>query len=117
MSPNIYKKILKIKNKIKSGKLSIGSWLQLGDANVAEIMSQSNFDWLVIDLEHGNFCKKNLVEVFRSISSGNSVPLARIKSKSFSEIQDALDMGSAGIIFPNINNSIELKELILQSSF
>jgi 2-dehydro-3-deoxyglucarate aldolase len=117
MNPNFYKKILKIKNKIKSGNLSIGSWLQLGDANVAEIMSQSNFDWLVADLEHGNFCKKNLVEVFRSISSGNSVPLARIKNKSFSEIQDALDMGSGGIIFPNINNSIELKELILQSSW
>ena len=117
MNPNIYKKILKIKNKIKSRKLSIGSWLQLGDPNIAEIMTQSTFDWLVADLEHGNFCKKNLIEVFRSISSGNSVPLARVKNKNFSEIQDALDMGSAGIIFPNIINSIELKELIIQSSW
>jgi 2-dehydro-3-deoxyglucarate aldolase len=117
MNPNIYKKILKIKNKINSGELTIGSWLQLGDANVAEIMAQSSFDWLVVDLEHGNFSKNILIEVFRSIFFGGSIPLVRIKNKSFDEIQDALDMGSAGIIFPNINDSNELKKLILQSSW
>ena len=33
--------------KIKSGKQSIGSWMQIPNSSVAEIMGCSGYDWVV----------------------------------------------------------------------
>ena len=37
---------------MKKSKTRIGSWITLNDPSIAEIMADSNFDWLCIDLEH-----------------------------------------------------------------
>ena len=88
-----YIETLKLKRKLKknSQKISVGSWLQIPDPNISEIMSRSNFEWLVVDLEHGSFSKNDMTNVFRAISLGNSLPFARIKNDSKVEIQEALD--------------------------
>ena len=33
-------------------KASIGSWITLNHPSIAEVMGDSGFDWLFIDLEH-----------------------------------------------------------------
>ena len=33
-------------------KISIGSWITLSHPSIAEIMADSGFDWLCIDMEH-----------------------------------------------------------------
>jgi len=109
-----YIETLKLKRKLKknSQKISVGSWLQIPDPNISEIMSRSNFEWLVVDLEHGSFSKNDMINVFRAISLGNSLPFARIKNDSKVEIQEALDSGACGIIIPNIKNEIQLQKAI-----
>ena len=39
-----------LKNKLKNGKISLGSWITLGHPAVAEIMAKSGFDWLTVDI-------------------------------------------------------------------
>lgn len=41
-----------IKRRIKEGERVFGSWLQLPDADIAEIYEQIGFDFLSIDMEH-----------------------------------------------------------------
>ena len=41
-----------LKKKLKSNKVSIGSWITLGNTSIAEIMAKTGFDWLAIDMEH-----------------------------------------------------------------
>ena len=47
------------KKKIIS-KLSIGGWMQTSSLDNAEILSKSNFDWICVDLEHGNISNEKL---------------------------------------------------------
>ena len=42
-----------LKQMLKEGRKTAGAWLQIASPITAEIMSQSGFDWLVIDMEHG----------------------------------------------------------------
>ena len=51
----LYEKIIAIKNSLQNGEATIGSWMQLANASVAEIMGQCGYDWVAIDLEHGAF--------------------------------------------------------------
>ena len=52
---NRYLAIRSIRAKLKSKELSLGSWMQLPNGSVAEIMGQSGYDWVALDLEHGSF--------------------------------------------------------------
>ena len=92
----IEKKIKQLNNfrkKINSKKLSIGSWLHLDCTNSAEIMSQnSNFDWLVVDKEHGQFNNSSLADLCRAIEVNNTLPFVRISSNRRDEIQRDIKM-------------------------
>ena len=50
---NRYDAIKKIRSKLATGGLSIGSWMQISHSSVAEIMGDSGYDWVAVDLEHG----------------------------------------------------------------
>ena len=112
-----YSRTIKFKKKLRknNSSVSIGSWLQLPDPNISEIMSNSNFEWLVIDLEHGSFSKNDMINCFRAISLGNSLPFARVRNDNKTEIQEALDSGACGIIVPNIKNNNQLQKVISHS--
>lgn len=112
MSLKLYSKVERLKKKIKNSKFSLGGWIQSGSPFVSEVMSNTGYEWLVADLEHGNFSKDNLAECIRGILLGDSVPFVRLKNNSKSEIQDSLDSGAMGLILPNIQNENELKTSI-----
>ena len=46
--------IKKIRNLLATNNFSIGSWLQIPHSSVAEILGNSGYDWVAVDLEHGS---------------------------------------------------------------
>ena len=43
-----------VAKKINSGKLSIGTWLTFPSTDVAEVLSEAGYEWIVVDLEHSH---------------------------------------------------------------
>ena len=70
----------KLKKKIKNNKLSIGTWMQIPSADIAEILSGDYFEWLVLDLEHGSYSLNELPDIFRAIELNEKVPFVRMKN-------------------------------------
>ena len=60
-------KIQAIRQKLKHGEPSVGSWLQIPHSSVAEILGQSGYDWIVVDMEHGSISTHQLPDLFRSL--------------------------------------------------
>ena len=118
MLENKIKRIDFFRNKINSNSLSIGSWLHINNTDVAEIMSSnSKFEWLVVDREHGQFDISSLKDLCRAIEINDTLPFIRISSNQKNEIQTVLEAGFCGIIFPNITSVKEVKELIRHSKW
>ena len=114
---NINKNIIsRIRKKISKGGFSVGSWLQINSSRTAELMSQSGYDWLVIDTEHGHFSNSSLPNLCSLIESSNVAPFVRVSSKSEIIIRHALDAGAYGIIVPNVSTLDDL-QIIKNSSF
>jgi len=67
-----------IKKKLKRGRPTIGSWMRIPDASVAEFMGSAGYDWVAVDLEHGHFSNQILPDIFRALEIVNTVPLARV---------------------------------------
>ncbi len=109
----------KFKKRVFGNKknLSIGTWLQIPSYEVAGILSNSGYDWIAVDLEHGSFSLSTLPTLFKVISSGGSIPFSRLKSSNRYHIQESLDAGALGIILPNIESSIQLEEAIKNATY
>lgn len=103
---------MEIRQKLKAGDVSIGSWMQIPSADVAEVMGKAGYDWVAVDLEHGAFSQDNLPDVFRALELGGTVPFARVAQASKKDIKCALDAGAKGIILPMIEMAEQLENAL-----
>ncbi len=101
-----------LKEKIESKNASIGSWLQIPNPDVAEIMGQAGYDWIAVDLEHGLFSRQILGDIFRAIELGGTLPMARLADHGLASVKTALDAGARGLIFPMVETRSQLDRLI-----
>ena len=110
-------KIQAIRQKLKLGVPSIGSWLQIPHSSVAEILGQSGYDWIVVDMEHGSISTHQLPDLFRSLELGNTLPLVRLAQGQPKDCKQALDAGAGGIIIPMVENADQLQKVIQASQW
>ena len=101
-----------IRTKLQEGKTTIGSWMQIPNSSMAEIMGQAGYDWVAVDLEHAAFSRHFLGDVFRALELGGTAPFARVARAHHVDIKQALDSGAQGIIFPMIETGEQLVEAI-----
>lgn len=100
--------IAEIRNKLKNNIPSIGSWMQIPNASVAEIMGHAQYDWVAVDLEHGAIAVHQLPDLFRALALGGTLPLARIAQGHPKDCKQALDAGAGGVIIPMVDNAAML---------
>jgi len=110
-------KIQLIRSKLKSGIPSIGSWMQLPCSSVAEIMGQSGYDWVAVDMEHGSISTNQLPDLFRALELGDTLPLVRLIQGDQKECKSALDAGAGGVIVPMVESAFELRSIQMACSW
>lgn len=106
------KKINSIRKKIKSNIPSFGTWQQIQSIEISKILSNGDYDWITLDLEHGAFDNSFLSYAFDKIIANGCLPLARISKPDRYLARSVLDYGAGGIIIPMIENKEQLQEII-----
>jgi 2-dehydro-3-deoxyglucarate aldolase len=105
---NRHAAIRAIRERLRAGGHSIGSWLQIPHASVAEVMGQAGYDWVAADLEHGTIGTHQLPDLFRALELGNTLPLARLAQGHPKDCKQALDAGAGGVIVPMVESAGQL---------
>jgi len=100
-----------VRKKLGDGGYSIGSWMQIPHPSIAEIMGQSNYDWVAVDMEHGAISVHQLPDLFRALELGGTLPLARLANSHFKDCKQALDAGAGGVIVPMDKDAKQLKKV------
>ena len=103
------KKIIQIRKDLKNNLVSLGSWMQIPNSSIAEIIGKAGYDWVAVDLEHGSISIQQLPDIFRSLELGETLPLVRLAKGSSKDCKQALDAGAGGVIIPNIESSEQLQ--------
>jgi len=104
-------KIHSIREKLRSGTASVGSWIQIPHPSVAEIMGDAGYDWVAVDMEHGAVAVHQLPDLFRALELGGTLPLARLAEGNPTLCKQALDAGAGGVIIPMIENAAQLEQM------
>lgn len=100
-----------IRAKLSSGKISIGSWIQLPNTSVAEIMGQAGYDWVAVDLEHGSIDISQLPDLFRALELGDTLPMVRLAEGNPKDCKLALDAGAGGVIIPMVESAEQFRKV------
>lgn len=106
-----------LKGKLREGRLTIGSWITLGHASIAEIMAMAGCDWLVIDLEHSTIDIGTAEELIRTIDLCGIAPLVRLTSNSSDQIKRVMDAGAHGIIVPMVNTTEDAERAVAATRY
>lgn len=85
-----YARILEIRKTLSEGRESVGSWMQLADSSVAEILGWAGYDWVAVDIEHGTTGSRVLPDLFRALELGGTLPLARVAEGTSKDCKAAL---------------------------
>jgi len=101
-----------LKEKLQHNKLTIGSWITIGDTSVVEIMATANFEWLCVDMEHTTIDLNKAKMLITTIQANNMKALVRVSKNEEVIIKKVMDMGADGIIVPMIKNESEAKEAV-----
>ena len=108
---NRLESILNIRKSLANDKPTLGSWMQIPHASVAEIMGQAGYDWVAVDLEHGAITVAQLPDLFRALELGGTLPLVRLAKGDAKECKQVLDAGAGGVIVPMVESAEQLEQV------
>jgi len=92
-----------VKEKLKRGQPTYGTWLSLGDLYATRVLARLGFDWLTLDIEHSAIDWSQAAALFAVIADAGCVPLARVPEGSHHYIKRVLDAGAWGIVVPMVD--------------
>lgn len=90
-----------------SQKLMAGTFLNLGSPTTVEIASNMDFDWLLIDFEHGCSTVADVQNLLRACRGSKAAPIVRIRSVDPDVVKYVMDSGAAGVMFPWVSSAEE----------
>lgn len=107
----------KVKQKIRSGGSTLGTFIEIGHMNGIEALENTGLDFVIIDGEHGDADTETITDLIRAAELAGLTPLVRICEVSRREIQRVLDSGAQGLIVPGLKNLEEVKKLVQLAKF
>lgn len=106
-----------VRQKLKRGEPSIGTWLTLASTTAANLMARTGFDWLTVELEHTPVTFETAATSFAIIAACGKVPLARIPWNTAENIKRVLDTGAYGIVVPMVNTRAEAEAAVAAARY
>ena len=100
-----------LKQRLSAGKACVNGWLTLPSPFVAEMMAQTGWDSLTIDIQHGLQDYQSAVSIIQAIQRYPVTPLVRVPHNDPGLIGKVLDAGAWGVICPMINTFEDARNL------
>jgi 4-hydroxy-2-oxoheptanedioate aldolase len=101
------------KKQLREGKPKFGLFLNAHSPTVAEQLAHSGYDWLLVDTQHGPMGYEKLSAMLSAIGNGGAKSMVRVGGYDDRPgIQQALDLGSDGLLIPYINTADEARQAV-----
>ena len=104
------------RQRVYADEVLVGTIVSLNSPQVAEILSDTGFDWLFIDAEHGAHDPLAVESLIQA--TGDRTPcLVRIPVHEETWIEKMLDVGATGIIAPQVNTVAQAEQVVTYAKY
>jgi 4-hydroxy-2-oxoheptanedioate aldolase len=101
-----------VKQALKSGQPSVGTWLSLGSLTASRFLARCGFAWLTVDIEHSLVDWETATHMFAAIADAGCTALARVPANRHDHIKRVLDNGAHGVVVPMVNSREEAESAV-----
>jgi 4-hydroxy-2-oxoheptanedioate aldolase len=105
------------KHALAAGRLQIGLWCSLASNIAAEIVSDSGFDWLLLDTEHSPNEIPSLLSQLQAVARGTATPIVRAAWNDAVLIKRILDIGVQSVLIPFVENPEEARRAVAATRY
>jgi 2-keto-3-deoxy-L-rhamnonate aldolase RhmA len=95
----------------------IGLWVNFTHHAITEVLADSGFDWLLLDMEHAPNDLANVAQQLLALRGAPTAPIVRVPIHDMAWIKRVLDTGAPNIMVPNIRSAAEAREAVAWSRF
>lgn len=106
-----------LKDHLEGPGHTVGSWIQLGEEALVEIMAKGPFEWLCIDLEHTTISIEQCGKIIRIADLAGCPTLVRLSGHDPDLIKRVLDAGATGIIAPMVNTPEQAEAIVSAATY
>jgi 4-hydroxy-2-oxoheptanedioate aldolase len=107
----------RFKYELAAGQLQIGLWCSLCSSIAAEIVSDSGFDWLLLDTEHSPNELPDLLAALQAVAAGSGTPIVRPAWNDTVLIKRVLDIGAQTVLLPYVQNAEEARRAVAATRY
>lgn len=93
------------KQAIREGRKQIGLWSQLMHPLAADILKEAGFDWIVLDMEHGQNEIQDVMVQQMALAGGTAEPVVRPPWNDMVYLKRILDTGAQNVLIPMIDDA------------
>jgi len=94
------------------GRTALGTMCNAASPLIAEWLGHSGYDFVVVDLQHGENNLDSVSVMLQALSSTPATPVVRVPANMPMYIQRVLDLGAYGIIVPLVNTRVEAEAVV-----
>ena len=98
--------------KLRNGERQIGLWVGLADANAAELLATTGFDWLLLDGEHAPNTPITILSQLRAVAPYPAQPVVRPVQGDVALLKQYLDVGAQTLLLPMIDTAEHAKLMV-----
>ena len=102
---------------LQEQKPFLGTFIQSGAPEFIEASAYAGFRFAAVDLEHTYYGVEKMAELVRAGEAAGLSMLARVPALDAVWIKKSLDLGTAGVIVPNIDTAAQAAEAVRLSKF
>eukprot|EP01006_Ploeotia_vitrea_P063106 TRINITY_DN84951_c0_g1_i1.p1 TRINITY_DN84951_c0_g1~~TRINITY_DN84951_c0_g1_i1.p1 ORF type:complete len:263 (-),score=12.08 TRINITY_DN84951_c0_g1_i1:201-989(-) len=107
-----------LKALLRSGGNALGTMVaEMKQPSVFSVLKNANFDYAIIDNEHGMFTTETLITMSGAAKNVGVTPIVRIPQNYRHWICQSLDAGAQGVMVPLIRTPAEVEEIVSYVKF
>jgi 4-hydroxy-2-oxoheptanedioate aldolase len=97
---------------LAAGRPQIGLWVGLADANAAEALATTGFDWLLLDGEHAPNDPRSILQQLRAVAPYPVQPVVRPVIGDVALVKQYLDVGAQTLLIPMIDTAEQAAQMV-----
>ena len=102
----------KFKEMLLNGQKPLGTFVDTASTYVVECLGRTGFDYIIIDNEHSPVEAETTAELVRAAELAGLTPFARVRDIQRSAILKLLDVGTQGLIIPNVSSVEDVEKVV-----
>jgi 4-hydroxy-2-oxoheptanedioate aldolase len=97
---------------LRAGQPQLGLWVGLADANAAEALATTGYDWLLLDGEHAPNDPRSVLAQLRALAPYPVHPVVRPVQGDVALIKQYLDIGAQTLLVPMVDSAAQAELMV-----